>query len=126
MPEGLNVNKEGEKMTPQKMMEEIQKVYPTSHAFVEEIIKAGDANWGMKFDNYDAQDVVVKLAQLHRSIVIHHEYTYNIEGQEEKEKKMYERGLWLGGMAVAVYYGELTMIGKDGKLLSKPEPFQKN
>ena len=46
--------------------------------------------------------------------------------KQEKEKKMYERGLWLGGMAVAVYYGELTMIGKDGKLLSKPEPFQKN
>lgn len=125
MPEGLNINKEEVKITPQKMLEEIQKKYSNSHAFIEEIIRAGNDNWGIKFSNYDAQDVVVMLAQLHRSIVIHHEYTHNIGDPEEKEKKMYERGLWLGGMAVAVYHGELTMVGEDGELLSKPVPFQK-
>ena len=125
MNEGLNTNREEIKMTPQKMLEEIKKKYPSSHAFVEEIVQAGKDNWGIKTDDYGAQDIAVKLAQLHRSVVVHKEYTRGIKDEEEREKKMYERGLWLGSMAAAIYHGELTMIGDDGKILSNPVPFKK-
>jgi hypothetical protein len=120
--EGPNSNNiEETKMTPQKMMEEIQKAYPSSHLFLQEIIEAGDNNWGTSSSPDEVKSIIVKLAQYHRAI-IHREYTFDIKEPEEKEKKMYERGLWLGSMAAAVYYGELTMIDKDGKLLQKPEP----
>ncbi len=123
--EDLTINKEGENMTPQKMLEEIRNTYPSSHVFLQTVIDAGNANWATSKDPNDVKSIVVELAQLHRSIVVHHEYTNSIDDQEEKEKKMYERGLWLGSMVSAIYNGELTMINKDGKLLSEPEPFQK-
>ncbi|MES2023721.1 MAG: hypothetical protein V4439_03485 [Patescibacteria group bacterium] len=122
MPEGIN--REGDnKMTPQKMLEEIKKTYPTSRLFLQEIIDAGDRNWGTSKDPNDVRSIVVELAQHHRSIKSG-QYTFDIKDQEEKEKKMYERGLWLASLVGAVYHGELTMISKDGKLLSTPESFK--
>jgi hypothetical protein len=111
------------KMTPQKLLEEIKKAYPTSHAFLQQILEAGNNNWGMGQDP-TVQNVIIQLAQQHRTIKSG-QYTFDIQDPEEKEKKMYERGLWLGSMATAVYHGELTMVDKDGALLTKPEVFQK-
>ncbi len=116
---------QGEKMTPEKMVQEIQSAYPTSHAFLQEVLTAGKDNWATS-NQPDVQSIIIELAQHHRSIKEHRQYINNIEDPEERENKMYERGLWLGGIVSAVYYGELTMIDKDGNLLKTPEELKKN
>jgi hypothetical protein len=122
---GSETNEVHEKMSPQKMLEEIKNTYPTSHVFLQEVIEAGKDNWASNPDEASAQSVVVQLAQFHRSIAIHGEPTSNITDPREREMKMYERGLWLANIVGAVYHGELTMIDKDGKLLQEPVPFEK-
>lgn len=112
-----------EKMTPQKMLEEIKSEYPTSRDFLQEVIDAGKNNFGSNPEEASVQSVVVQLSQFHRSFLIDGLPILAISDPEEREKKMYERGLWLAGIVGAVYHGELTMIDKDGKLLKNPVPF---
>ncbi len=126
MPEGLNNNQiESEKMTPQKMVEEIKRQYKTSRAFVEEIINAGKDNWAYNPSEPGVTEIVVQLAQFYRAAVESRNILLGLEEGEEKENKMYAEGLWLGTIAVAIYHGEITLIGSNGELLKQPIDFPK-